>query len=348
MNTENTADILETVVNESVETFDPLAAAEAAAQSVETDVGIREIGAEPLPATVETEIQADGVSGEFPSTSVTVEAVRSPLREKLSFLVQYAAVSSAIFAVLLGVMNFSAYSTVAMSWLSPEAAKASAEAVRDILGKSEITAHAAEAESGSVSEAERAAEAESLKEKLKESNVAVKENVLSPSKLVPAKPNISVDLDIAPYENRIVVPKIGKNVPLVDVEPGHGFDFDHMENIFMKELEKGVVRYPGTSRPGEKGNAFVFGHSSNYPWMPGQYNDVFALMDHLDFGDEITVYYGQKKFVYVVREKKIVKPGDVKILNRDQDKKELSLMTCWPIGTTLRRMIVFAELKETP
>jgi sortase (surface protein transpeptidase) len=33
-------------------------------------------------------------------------------------------------------------------------------------------------------------------------------------------------------------------------------------------------------------------------------------------------------------------------MNRDDGKKELSLMTCWPIGTTLNRLIVFAELQE--
>ena len=40
-----------------------------------------------------------------------------------------------------------------------------------------------------------------------------------------------------------------------------------------------------------------------------------------------------------------VKPGDVKTLeSRDQQKRELALMTCWPIGTALERLIVFAEL----
>ena len=115
----------------------------------------------------------------------------------------------------------------------------------------------------------------------------------------------------------------------------------------MQELEKGVVRYPGTSKPGETGNAFIFGHSSNYPWMKGEYNSVFALLDQLSFGDEIIVYYNQKKFTYIIREKKVVKPGNVKVLERDETKKELSLMTCWPIGTTLNRLIIFAELQET-
>jgi sortase A len=175
-----------------------------------------------------------------------------------------------------------------------------------------------------------------------------KESVYDPEVLLRWTENSpQVRFDIIPYENRIVIPKIGKNIPLVDVAVDQEFDFDHMENIFMKELEKWVVRYPGTARPGELGNAFIFGHSSNYPWIKWEYNDVFALLDNLDYGDEIIVYYNQKKFVYTVNEKQVVRPGNVKVLERDESKKELSLMTCWPVGTTLNRMIVFAELTET-
>lgn len=115
----------------------------------------------------------------------------------------------------------------------------------------------------------------------------------------------------------------------------------------MEELRKGVVRYPGTARPGEAGNVFIFGHSSNYPWVKSIYNDVFALLDELQTGDEITVYYFQKKYTYIVTDRATVKPGDVKALEaRDPTKKELTLMTCWPVGTTLERILIFAELKE--
>lgn len=77
------------------------------------------------------------------------------------------------------------------------------------------------------------------------------------------------------------------------------------------------------------------------------YNDVFALLGTLSLGDEIIVYYEQKKYVYKMTDKAIVNPGDTEILsNRDPKKKEISLMTCWPIGTTLERYIVFGELVE--
>ena len=107
------------------------------------------------------------------------------------------------------------------------------------------------------------------------------------------------------------------------------------------------MRYPGTAEPGDKGNVFIFGHSSNYPWVKSDYNSIFALLDELQNGDEIIIYYFQKKYVYKVTDRAIVKPGDVKTLeSRNPDKKELSLMTCWPIGTTLERIILFAELQE--
>jgi len=109
-----------------------------------------------------------------------------------------------------------------------------------------------------------------------------------------------------------------------------------------------VVRYPGTSRPGEVGNAFIFGHSSNYPWVPSEYNDVFALLNTLETNDEIIVYYDQKKYIYRVTDRSIVQPGDTDALSsRDPSKKEISLMTCWPIGTTLERYIIFGELVES-
>jgi len=81
--------------------------------------------------------------------------------------------------------------------------------------------------------------------------------------------------------------------------------------------------------------------------VQSQYNDVFALLDTLSTGDEVIVFYNQQKFVYTITDRAIVKPGDMNTLNaRDPKKKELSLMTCWPVGTTLERIILFAELVE--
>jgi sortase A len=154
-------------------------------------------------------------------------------------------------------------------------------------------------------------------------------------------------VNIAPYEDRIIIPKIGKNIPLVNVEHHDADSSNEWHKIFMKELENGIIKYPGSADPGESGNSFIFGHSSNYPWAKGNYNDVFALLNELDAGDEIIVFFKQKKFVYVVKEKIIVKPGHVSSLAGDENMKRMTLMTCWPLGTTLNRLLVVTELKST-
>ena len=46
-------------------------------------------------------------------------------------------------------------------------------------------------------------------------------------------------------------------------------------------------------------------------------------------------------------DRSVVKPGDTDVLAaRDSSKKEISLMTCWPVGTALERYIIFGELVE--
>ena len=158
--------------------------------------------------------------------------------------------------------------------------------------------------------------------------------------------NIALNIDITPYENRIVIPKIGKNIPLVDVENRTVKNVKELENVFMKELVNWIVRYPGSAKPGQEWNSFIFWHSSNFPWLEGKYNDVFALLDNVVFGDEIIAYYDQKKYVYKVTQKKVIRPGDTSVLQKVEGKKQISLMTCWPVGTTLNRMIVIWELVE--
>lgn len=159
-------------------------------------------------------------------------------------------------------------------------------------------------------------------------------------------PQVTLSVNVTPYEDRIVIPKIGKNIPLVNVEHHDASNSAEWHKVFMRELENGIIKYPGSADPGQQGNSFIFGHSSNYPWAKGDYNDVFALLNELDKGDEIIVYFEQKKFVYVVKEKKVVKPGHVSSLGGTDTMKQLTLMTCWPLGTAINRLLVITELKD--
>lgn len=148
-------------------------------------------------------------------------------------------------------------------------------------------------------------------------------------------------LSIAPPDNRIIVPRLGKSVPLVETQANYEGDWTAFSEAILTDLQGGVVRYPGTAKPGQKGNVFVTGHSSYYPWDPGQYKDVFARLPQVEIEDQITIYYHQKRYDYQVIEKKEVKPTALDVLKQSDDYR-LSVMTCTPVGTDLKRLIVIA------
>lgn len=150
---------------------------------------------------------------------------------------------------------------------------------------------------------------------------------------------------VGPYEDRLIIPKLGENVPIV--RPGMTAlmkeDWKQFEDDIQVALKDGVVHYPGSARPGQAGNFFLTGHSSYYPWDDGEYKDVFARLHELELGDTYSVYYGGDRHTYRVTKKYEVKPNNVSVLDQPTSQRIATLMTCTPIGTTLRRLIVQAE-----
>lgn len=150
---------------------------------------------------------------------------------------------------------------------------------------------------------------------------------------------------VGPPDNRIMIPKLNLNVPIV-VPPNDALiseDWKKLEEEIQESLQDGVVHYPGTARPGQAGNFFVTGHSSYFPWAPGQYKSVFARLHELKAGDEYWVFYNGDRYRYIIQEKKEIKPADVSVLDQPVGKRIGTLMTCTPVGTTLRRLIIVAQ-----
>lgn len=283
-------------------------------------------------------------------TPIQIEKV-SPIEQKISeetktshwiidsfiFLVKYIATTATIFAVLMLTTNYQAYYQIAKSHFNSEAIAATEQG----LINSVQAASWEDTELITAPEQPRKQKYESEEPIVRGTSYSIK-NLTDKTLQETAKLNI----EITPYENRIIIPKIGKNIPLVEVTESLIGNEKELNDIFMKDLENGVVRYPSSVKPGEDGNTFIFWHSSNFPWIKWNYNEVFALMDKLSYGDEIIVYYEQKKYVYVIREKHVIDPKNVGVIKKSDLKPRLTLMTCWPIGTTLNRLIVAAELVE--
>jgi len=148
---------------------------------------------------------------------------------------------------------------------------------------------------------------------------------------------------ILPWDSRLIIPKIGKNVPIIfpSIENLRQGEMDEFKTDILKGLKEGVIHYPGTAKPGEEGNVFITGHSSYYPWDDGKYKDVFVLLDELEVNDEFTILYGQKDFHYKIFDKSVVNSADVDVMNQGSGEM-VTLMTCWPIGTNLKRLILRA------
>ena len=151
-------------------------------------------------------------------------------------------------------------------------------------------------------------------------------------------------MEIYPSDNRVVIPRIGKSVPLVTV-PSHK-NWQQLEQNIQSGLQNGVVVHPVSRAPGSFGNFFITGHSSYYKWDPGRFKDVFALLHEVKVGDLVEVYWEGQKYVYKIRDSKVVPPTQVSVLHQPASQKILTLMTCTPVGTNKDRLILTGELKS--
>lgn len=136
----------------------------------------------------------------------------------------------------------------------------------------------------------------------------------------------------------IVIPRIAANAKIVpNVDPFNVKDY-------QIALTRGVAHAEGTAFPNGVGNVFLFSHSSVSFYEANRYNSIFYLLDKLAVGDEIDLYYLNSKFEYSVTEKKVVDAADMKYLGNFGQEKTVTLMTCWPPGTSFKRLMVIAKL----
>lgn len=275
---------------------------------------------------VENEIKAqqENVSQEMAKPKNTViyteEKKKSPIKTKISFknwfkaILRFSLATAVIFIISFSALNFRAYREIVKNKIKTNFTNSKADILSVDLAK---------------------------KEKIEESPLPI--NVVrDPEKLKKDIPKLV--LEVTPPDNRLIIPKIKKNVPIVETSSANLLkkEWSALEKDILLDLRSGVVHFPGTAIPGHKGNVFITGHSSYYPWDSGKYKEVFALLPRMEIGDEFIVFYNQKKFIYKIFEKKVVKPTQMEILKQSDDFR-ISLMTCVPVGTNLKRLVVVGK-----
>lgn len=143
--------------------------------------------------------------------------------------------------------------------------------------------------------------------------------------------------------DHISIPDREIETPIIYITQDENNEEGHQE-----ALAKGVVHYPGTALPGEYGNPYIFGHSSDYFWKPGDYKQIFKPLIDIPLNTEIRITnHNGELFIYRVIETKIVGPKEVSMLDQyNYERKILTLQTSWPLNTALKRYLAIAELDE--
>lgn len=146
-------------------------------------------------------------------------------------------------------------------------------------------------------------------------------------------------------EPRLIFPRFNIDVPVV-YENTMGATAKETDDKQMAAMRKGVAYFGAqgfSARPGELGNFGIAGHSSNDVTDSGAAKFVFAPLLKAKKGDVFYLNYNGTRYTYSVTELKEVKPNGVSALAVGSSKPMATLITCTPLGTADRRLLVFGE-----
>ena len=119
-----------------------------------------------------------------------------------------------------------------------------------------------------------------------------------------------------------------------------------------EDLSSALIHYLPRVMPCEYGKVAIFGHST-HPALAklkgsNYYKSIFTYLPTISEGDIIILKTGTVTCEYQVFEKYEVMPDQVSVLAQQYDSPYLTLVTCTPPGTYLRRLIVNARLLNLP
>ena len=140
-----------------------------------------------------------------------------------------------------------------------------------------------------------------------------------------AKSSGSSTTNPPPKENRIVIPSISLNEPILE-----------SSNINVI-TNGGTWRRPSSATPKDNNNTVIVGHR-----YYGNNISTFYNLDKVKVGQLLAVYWEGQEFLYEVTETKVVTPSTVDI-EAPTSERQLTLYTCTPIWTARNRLVVIAK-----
>lgn len=148
-------------------------------------------------------------------------------------------------------------------------------------------------------------------------------------------PIVPVNTDFA-----LIVPAVGINTTIVPgVNPAS-------KTGYLDALKQGVAHSQTSYYPDEAGTVYLFSHSTNYEWFIKDLNAVFYYLKNIEPGEVIVIMYMGNRYTYQIREKQVVSASEISYLVPQKGSRNLILQTCWPPGSTWKRMLIFADLVD--
>ena len=143
--------------------------------------------------------------------------------------------------------------------------------------------------------------------------------------------------EVPDKEYSIYIPKISPRSRVIE-------DVDVTNSAaYLTALKLGVAEAGGLAHPGQVGTTYLFAHSTDSPVNFARYNAVFYLLDKLVSGDRVEISYRSQLYKYAVRSVVVLSAQDTRYLVPQKEKEQLILQTCYPPGTSWKRLVVVLD-----
>lgn len=169
--------------------------------------------------------------------------------------------------------------------------------------------------------------------------IAASTSKLASTPAAASQPNTPAQPTPEPAADRLQIASLSIDAPII-------WESDYTSQSLLQNLRNGTVHLKGSALPGQNGTTIITGHSSYYRWAAGSYKDVFAPLLSAKLGQEIKLARAGVIYTYKISQIYEVTPNRTDLLVSGKTAL-LRLMTCTPLGSNTRRLIVDA-VQVTP
>lgn len=110
----------------------------------------------------------------------------------------------------------------------------------------------------------------------------------------------------------------------------------------LEDLHFGAWRRPNASNPELGGNTVIVAH--RYTDKGGRMENTFYHLPKVKIGEDIYMYFNNKKYIYKVYDIKVVEETDISVEKATTTANILTLYTCTPLWRSTHRHVVYSNL----